>query len=69
MGTKPTTEESALLSYAIGTEVDAVATYNYLLKHLSRRFRPVIKHIRDEEKEHIEELNRLLKGDTSEGDD
>ena len=69
MSTRPTTEETALLSYAIGTEVDAVATYNYLLKHLSPRFRGVIKHIRDEEKEHIEELNRLLRGDTSEEND
>lgn len=64
MENKPTREETALISYAIGTEVDAVTTYNYLLSHLSPRFREVIKHIRDEEKEHIEELTALLKGKT-----
>lgn len=62
MENKPTREDIALISYAIGTEVDAVATYNYLMSHLSPRYRKVIKHIRDEEKEHIEELTALLRG-------
>ena len=66
MSIKPNREELALISYAIGTEADAVSTYNYLLKHVRPEFRAVIKHIRKEEEEHIEELKGLLNGDVEE---
>lgn len=62
MSDLPSREDATLISYAIGTEVDAVATYRYLLTHLNPKYRKAIKHILDEEKEHIEELTKLLNG-------
>lgn len=52
----------ALISYAVGTEVEAVNMYSYLIKTLGPECRKVLEHIRDEEKEHAKELIGLLKG-------
>lgn len=60
MRTKDKTIASAMIGYAIGTENDAVEMYNYLIKHLPSDFAPVLKHIREEEIEHREELIKLL---------
>lgn len=57
--------DSNLISYAIGTEIDAINTYQFLLNHLPSECAPKIKHILDEEKEHVIELIELLKGDYS----
>lgn len=55
------TETIALIGYAIGTEVDAVSMYTYMIKHLPKDCSPVLKHILKEEREHQIELIHLLK--------
>ena len=54
-------ETIALIGYAIGTEVDAVAMYTYMIKHLPSDCNPILKHILKEEREHQIELISLLK--------
>ena len=54
-------ETIALIGYAIGTEVDAVSMYTYMIKHLPPDCSPVLKHILKEEREHQIELIGLLK--------
>lgn len=53
---------SALICYAIATEVDAITMYMYLIKTLPPENRKVLAHILKEEQEHAEELLGLLKG-------
>ena len=60
-------EANALLGYALGTENDAILMYRYMIKHLPPEYAPVLKHILKEEKEHAQELVRLLKGQFSSG--
>ena len=57
--------DANLISYAIGTEIDAIGLYQFLLNHLPEQCRPKIKHILDEEKEHVIVLIELLKGNYS----
>lgn len=52
----------ALISYAIATEIDAIAMYSYMIKTLNPEYRATLKHILDEEREHAKELSALLKG-------
>lgn len=52
----------ALISYAIATEIDAITMYDYLLRKLDPKFRKVLKHILEEEREHAKELVGLLRG-------
>ena len=54
--------DSNLISYAIGTEIDSINTYQFLINHLPPECHAKIKHILDEEKEHVIELIELLKG-------
>ena len=54
--------KSALISYAVATEIDAINMYAYMIKTLGPECREVLKHIMDEEKEHAKELIALLKG-------
>lgn len=52
---------SIMISYAIGTEIDAINMYSYMIKNLPEECSETIRHIMDEEKEHAIELIELLK--------
>lgn len=54
-------KNTVLLSYAIGTEVDAINMYSFLIQNLPSSCRETLEHIRDEEKEHALELLELIK--------
>lgn len=50
-----------MISYAIGTEIDAINMYSYMIKNLPDECAETLHHIMDEEKEHAIELIELLK--------
>ena len=50
-----------MISYAIGTEIDAINMYSYMIKNLPEECAETLHHIMDEEKEHAIELIELLK--------
>lgn len=52
---------ATLISYAIGTEVDAINMYSFMIRNLPDECRQTLEHIRDEEREHALELIGLLK--------
>lgn len=54
-------DATIMISYAIGTEIDAINMYSYMIKNLPEECAPRLKHIMDEEKEHALELIELLK--------
>lgn len=49
-----------ILAYAIGTEVDAVGMYLFIVKRLHGKSRRIVAHILKEEIEHISELLEVL---------
>lgn len=49
-----------MISYAIGTEIDAINMYSYMIKNLPDECSNTLRHIMDEEKEHALELIQLL---------
>lgn len=57
---------SNLISFAIGTEIDAINMYAYMIRNLPPEYEPKLQHIMDEEKEHALELIELLNGDFEE---
>lgn len=54
-----------MISYAIGTEIDAINMYSFMIDRLPPECKPKLEHIMKEEKEHAIELIQLLKGDYS----
>lgn len=54
-------DATVMISYAIGTEIDAINMYSYMIKHLPEEYAPRLRHILNEEKEHALELIELLK--------
>lgn len=54
-----------MISYAIGTEIDAINMYSFMIDRLPEECKPKLEHIMKEEKEHAIELIQLLKGDYS----
>lgn len=55
------TDNLVMISYAIGTEIDAINMYSYMIKNLPEDCSETLRHIMDEEKEHAIELIELLK--------
>ena len=54
-------DSTMMISYAIGTEIDAINMYSFMIKNLPEQCAPKLRHILDEEKEHALELIELLK--------
>ena len=54
-------DSKIMISYAIGTEIDAINMYSYMIKRLPEECAETLRHIMDEEKEHAIELIGLLK--------
>ena len=54
-------DSTIMISYAIGTEIDAINMYSYMIKNLPESCSETLRHIMDEEKEHALELIGLLK--------
>lgn len=54
-------ENTIMISYAIGTEIDAINMYSYMIKSLPESCSETLRHILEEEKEHAIELIGLLK--------
>lgn len=57
--------DEMMITYAIGTEIDAINMYSFMISRLPSECRPKLEHILEEEKEHAIELIQLLKGDFS----
>ena len=53
--------DEMMITYAIGTEIDAINMYSFMIRNLPDECRETLEHIRDEEREHALELIGLLK--------